>query len=194
MNVTIWKGSRRRFIDALWLEILSLLFCYKKHSYICLVLLENYRLIVEGWFARPSDPESYAGGSLSSWLSHPCQTGQNVRVRLNVVPGPPGWWLGMELTTPPQKIYCYETSRAYRGEWRRKIYLLGTSIHYPIKSVPCSTVHSSVLGSYSPHQETIRLSETHKWSLGSHKSATVPYREPIHFSLKLYTWFLLCPF
>jgi hypothetical protein len=25
--------------------------------------------------------------------------------------GPPGWGLGVRLTTPPHKIYCYETSR-----------------------------------------------------------------------------------
>jgi hypothetical protein len=30
-------------------------------------LLEDYRLIVERSFARPNDPESYAGGSVSSW-------------------------------------------------------------------------------------------------------------------------------
>jgi hypothetical protein len=26
-------------------------------------------------------------------------------------PGPPGWGLGVRLTSPPRKIYCYETSR-----------------------------------------------------------------------------------
>jgi hypothetical protein len=26
-------------------------------------------------------------------------------------PGPPGWGLGVRLTTPPRKKYCYETSR-----------------------------------------------------------------------------------
>jgi hypothetical protein len=30
-------------------------------------LLEDWRLIVQSRFARPSDPESYAGGSVSSW-------------------------------------------------------------------------------------------------------------------------------
>jgi hypothetical protein len=30
-------------------------------------LLEDCRLIVERRFARPADPESYAGGSVSSW-------------------------------------------------------------------------------------------------------------------------------
>jgi hypothetical protein len=30
-------------------------------------LLEDYRLIVERRSARPNDPESYAGGSVSSW-------------------------------------------------------------------------------------------------------------------------------
>jgi hypothetical protein len=31
------------------------------------VLFEDYRLIVERRFARPSDPESYAGGGASFW-------------------------------------------------------------------------------------------------------------------------------
>jgi hypothetical protein len=26
-------------------------------------------------------------------------------------PGPPGWGLGVRLTTPPRKKYCYETLR-----------------------------------------------------------------------------------
>jgi hypothetical protein len=30
-------------------------------------LLENDRLMVERRFARPTDPESYADGSISSW-------------------------------------------------------------------------------------------------------------------------------
>jgi hypothetical protein len=29
--------------------------------------LEDYRLIVERGFALPTDPESYAGGSVSFW-------------------------------------------------------------------------------------------------------------------------------
>jgi hypothetical protein len=31
------------------------------------LFLEDYRLIVERRSARPSDPESYAGGSVSFW-------------------------------------------------------------------------------------------------------------------------------
>jgi hypothetical protein len=30
-------------------------------------------------------------------------------------PGPPGRWLGVRLTTPPHKKYCYETSRGGQG-------------------------------------------------------------------------------
>jgi hypothetical protein len=30
-------------------------------------------------------------------------------------PGPPGWGLGVRLTTPPRKKYCYETSRGGQG-------------------------------------------------------------------------------
>jgi hypothetical protein len=29
--------------------------------------------------------------------------------------GPPGWRLGVRLTTPPRKKYCYETSRGGQG-------------------------------------------------------------------------------
>jgi hypothetical protein len=32
-----------------------------------LPVIEDYRLIVERRFARPNDPESYAGGSVSTW-------------------------------------------------------------------------------------------------------------------------------
>jgi hypothetical protein len=35
--------------------------------YILVFLLEDYRLIVERKFAHPNDPESYAGGNVSSW-------------------------------------------------------------------------------------------------------------------------------
>jgi hypothetical protein len=30
-------------------------------------------------------------------------------------PGPPGWGLGVRLTMPPVKKYCYETSRGGQG-------------------------------------------------------------------------------
>jgi hypothetical protein len=30
-------------------------------------------------------------------------------------PGPPSWELGVRLTTPPHKKYCYETSRGGQG-------------------------------------------------------------------------------
>jgi hypothetical protein len=30
-------------------------------------LLEDYHIIVERRFASPNDPESYAGGNVSSW-------------------------------------------------------------------------------------------------------------------------------
>jgi hypothetical protein len=36
--------------------------------------LEDYRLIVERKPARPSDEDSYADGSVSSWQGHQCQT------------------------------------------------------------------------------------------------------------------------
>jgi hypothetical protein len=30
-------------------------------------------------------------------------------------PGPPGWRLGVRLTTPPRKIHCYEILRGGQG-------------------------------------------------------------------------------
>jgi hypothetical protein len=46
----------------------------------CTVLLGDYRLILER-YARPNDPESYSGRSVSSWKGHPCHTGKRVRAR-----------------------------------------------------------------------------------------------------------------
>jgi hypothetical protein len=34
---------------------------------IIIIILEDYRLIVARRFARPNDPDSYAGGSVCSW-------------------------------------------------------------------------------------------------------------------------------
>jgi hypothetical protein len=36
-------------------------------------------------FVYPSDPESYAGGSISSWLSYPRQISQNVGNKQSVI-------------------------------------------------------------------------------------------------------------
>jgi hypothetical protein len=71
-------------------------------------LLKDYHHIVERRSACPNDPESYTGGKISSWSGHPCQTGQMVWARFNgpplthtsEVPGPPGWGLGVGLSTP----------------------------------------------------------------------------------------------
>jgi hypothetical protein len=68
-----------------------------------IVLLEDYRLIVERRWARPSGRESYAGGSVNSWQCHTCQTGQRVGAKQSLIPGLPGWRLGVWLTTTPLK-------------------------------------------------------------------------------------------
>jgi hypothetical protein len=57
-------------------------------------LLEDYRLIVERRSALPNNPESYAGGSLSSWYDHPCQTSQRVGARRSIIPGFGVWTWG----------------------------------------------------------------------------------------------------
>jgi hypothetical protein len=49
-------------------------------SVFTIVLFEDYHLIVVR-FACPKDPEGYAGGSISSWHGHPCQTDQRVGAR-----------------------------------------------------------------------------------------------------------------
>jgi hypothetical protein len=60
-------------------------------------------------------PESHAGSSVCYWQGLPCQTGQGWWLRQKGIPGPPGWGLGLRLTTPPHKNYCYKTSRGGQG-------------------------------------------------------------------------------
>jgi hypothetical protein len=61
---------------------------------------------------RPNDLVSYAGGSVSSWKGHPCQTGEKVGARRNVVPSPSGEGVGCGANdSTVGKICCYETSR-----------------------------------------------------------------------------------
>jgi hypothetical protein len=78
----------------------------------CIYLLADCRLIVERRFTCPSDPVSYAGGSASSWYSHPCQADQRVGARRSVVPGPSGWMFSVGLTTPSRK---YLVLRSHGG-------------------------------------------------------------------------------
>ena len=56
-----------------------------------------------------NDPQSYAGGSfICSWQVQPSQIGLWGRGLTKHYPGPPGWWLGVGLTTPPcKKSTCY---------------------------------------------------------------------------------------
>jgi len=59
------------------------------------------------------DPESYAGGSLyaTGRASHAIQVKGDDPDKKGY-PGPPGWKLGVRLTTPLRKTkYCYKTSR-----------------------------------------------------------------------------------
>ena len=51
-----------------------------------------------------NDPQSYAGGSfICSWQVQPSQIGLWGRGLTKHYPGPPGWGLGVGLTTPPCK-------------------------------------------------------------------------------------------
>jgi hypothetical protein len=58
------------------LRLLKFLLCWlrfiNKSGNSC--LLKDYHLIMERRFVVPSDPESYAGGSVSSWQIHPYQS------------------------------------------------------------------------------------------------------------------------
>ena len=58
--------------------------------------------------AWSNDPESYAGGSVATdRASHARQVKGDDRDKKGY-PGPPGWGLGVELTTPPHKICSVE--------------------------------------------------------------------------------------
>jgi hypothetical protein len=63
------------------------------------------------WTALPSDLQNYACGSVSFKHGHVCQIIQRVGSRQSVVSWPPCWGLGVELTIPPWKKFCYETAR-----------------------------------------------------------------------------------
>lgn len=58
-------------------------------------LLEDYCFIMERRFARPSEPESCAGESITIQ--------KRVGARRSVVPGLPRWWLGGGQATPPRE-------------------------------------------------------------------------------------------
>jgi hypothetical protein len=51
----------------------------------------------------PSDLESYAGGSVKYWYSHPWRVGERIGARRGVVPAAPGSNLFVRITTTPQK-------------------------------------------------------------------------------------------
>jgi hypothetical protein len=59
------------------------------------------------------DPESYAG-SATGRVSHVRQVKGDDPDEKGY-PGPPDWGLGVRLTTPPHKKYCYETSKGGQG-------------------------------------------------------------------------------
>jgi hypothetical protein len=67
-----------------------------------------------GRFARPNDPESYAGRSVSSCHCHPCQRGQKIGARRSVVPLRPGRRLGMDYDPTLGNNHSYETMEELR--------------------------------------------------------------------------------
>jgi hypothetical protein len=69
----------------------------------------HYFNIAKG-FARSNNPESYAGGSVAiSRASHVGQV-EGDDPDKNGYPSPLCWVLGVELTTPPHKIYVLLSS------------------------------------------------------------------------------------
>ena len=67
------------------------------------------------------DSMSYTGRGLSSWQVQLSQAGYGGEDRLKVVPGPPGWGLGVGLTTAPWNTRtCYQI-------WSNTIHSPGTT-------------------------------------------------------------------
>ena len=66
-------------------------------------------LVMVGQLECLSDTVSYTGGCLSPWQVQPSQAGCRGEDRLKVAPGPPGWGLGVGLTTAPWNTRtCYQ--------------------------------------------------------------------------------------
>jgi len=52
-----------------------------------------------------NDPESYAGGSMATGRASHCRQVTGDDPEKKGYPGPPGWGMGMGLTTPSQVTY-----------------------------------------------------------------------------------------
>lgn len=86
----------------------------EKIIYVLWICVHNCNLPPRGRrFERPNHSDSYADGSVSNWLRHPCHRSQSVGAKRSVAPGSSGWAWGWGPHN--EKIFCYEISRDGRG-------------------------------------------------------------------------------
>jgi hypothetical protein len=65
-----------------------------------------------------NDPESYAGGSVATGRVSLAGQVRGDDPDYKGYPGPPGWELGVTLTTSHRKNYCYETEKGGQDSYR----------------------------------------------------------------------------
>jgi hypothetical protein len=72
------------------------------------------------WLTCPNELESYTSGSISYWQGHLSWAGWERRTGLRVAPSPPGWELGMGLTTPSSKRDNVENPQTMLATWNQQ--------------------------------------------------------------------------
>jgi hypothetical protein len=75
-----------------------------------------FDVVVE--LAWSNDPGSYAGGSVATGRVFLTGQVKGDDPDLKGYPGPPGWWLGVRLTSSHRKNYCYETLKGGQDSYR----------------------------------------------------------------------------